>query len=59
MPSLGRTPSSGLKKMKRHSMLTSAPCLAYHRDEGVFILDTDASDHVIGAEQSQMQDGEA
>ena len=29
------------------SMLTSAPCLAYPRDEGVFILDTDASDHVL------------
>ena len=43
------------KKLKE--ALTSAPILSYPRDEGNFILDTDASDLAIGAELSQEQDG--
>ena len=38
-------------------ILTSAPCLAYPKAEGMFILDTNASDYAIGAELSQIQDG--
>ena len=38
--------------------LTEAPILALPRDEGTYILDTDASDHGIGAVLSQIQDGE-
>ena len=37
--------------------LTKAPILALPRDEGAYILDTDASDHGIGAVLSQIQDG--
>jgi transposase InsO family protein len=37
--------------------LTSAPCLAYPKDGGGFVLDTDASDLAVGAELSQIQDG--
>ena len=43
----------GLKKK-----LQEAPVLGYPRDEGQFILDTDASDSAIGAVLSQSQDGE-
>ena len=38
--------------------LVSAPCLSYPRPEGLFILDTDASDKTIGAVLSQVQDGQ-
>lgn len=38
--------------------IASAPILAYPLPEGQFILDTDASDHAIGAELSQNQGGE-
>ena len=38
--------------------LTNPPVLALARREGEFILDTDASDRAIGAELSQIQDGE-
>jgi len=41
----------------KHAM-ASAPVLAYPLTEGRFILDTDASDHAIGAELSQEQNGE-
>ena len=37
--------------------LTSAPILGMPRDEGTFLLDTDASDTGLGAVLSQMQDG--
>ena len=37
--------------------LTSARVLAYPTREGKFVLDTDASDHGIGAGLSQLQDG--
>ena len=38
--------------------LTAAPVLAFPRDEGEFILDTDASNHAVGAVLSQIQDDE-
>lgn len=38
--------------------LTSAPILAFPRDEGQYILDTDVSDVGIGAVLSQVQDAE-
>jgi len=38
--------------------LTQAPILTLPRDQGMFILDTDASNHGIGAVLSQIQDGE-
>ena len=38
-------------------LLTSARVLAYPTREGKFVLDTDASDHGIGAVLSQLQDG--
>ena len=37
--------------------LTTAPVLAYPNSDDMFILDTDASDHSIGAVLSQVQDG--
>ena len=37
--------------------LTSPPILAMPDDNGEFVLDTDASDHTIGAVLSQIQDG--
>ena len=36
-------------------LLTSPPCLAYHNADGIFILDTDASDIAIGAVLSHLQ----
>ena len=38
--------------------LASPPVLAYPKDEGEYILDTDASNYAIGAVLSQIQDGE-
>ena len=38
--------------------LTEAPILTLPCDQGMFILDTDASNHGIGAVLSQVQDGE-
>jgi len=38
-------------------LLTSAPVLAYPQRDALFILDTDASNHGIGAVLSQLQDG--
>ncbi|KAL9957276.1 hypothetical protein ACROYT_G038892 [Oculina patagonica] len=38
-------------------LLTSCRVLAYPTREGKFVLDTDASDHGIGAVLSQLQDG--
>jgi hypothetical protein len=35
--------------------LMESPVLAYPQDEGMFILDTDASDHAIGAVLTQLQ----
>lgn len=37
--------------------LVTAPCLSYPRPDGLFVLDTDASDHAVGAVLSQVQDG--
>lgn len=37
--------------------LTSPEIMAYSKDQGTFILDTDASDGAIGAVLSQEQDG--
>ena len=39
-------------------LLVSAPCLSYPQSGKMFILDTDASEVSIGAELSQLQDGE-
>jgi len=38
-------------------LLTSSPVLAYPQGDAPFILDTDASNHGIGAIHSQIQDG--
>ena len=38
--------------------LTNAPVMAHPSPDGMFILDTDASDYGIGAVLSQIQDGE-
>jgi hypothetical protein len=38
--------------------LVSAPCLSNPQSEGLFILDTDASDKTIGAVLSQVQGGQ-
>jgi len=38
--------------------LTEAPILASPRDEGTYVLDTDASDSALGASVQQWQDGE-
>jgi len=38
--------------------MVSAPVLAYPNAEGTFVLDVDASDTAIGAELSQIQDGQ-
>ena len=40
---------------KLKELLTSAPVLGYPEDDGIFILDTDASDVGIGAVLSQVQ----
>ena len=40
------------------TLLCSAPILSYPRRDGLFILDTDASNFGIGAVLSQVQDGE-
>ena len=42
---------------KLKELLTSSPVLAYPKQDGLFILDTDASNHGIGAVLSQVQDG--
>ncbi len=39
------------------SRLVSSPILAYPRDEGQYVLDTDASAYAMGAVLSQVQDG--
>ncbi len=43
---------------KLKTALISAPILAYPRDEGHYILDTDASNFAIGCVLSQVHDGE-
>ena len=42
--------------MLKHS-LTCAPVLAFPREQGIFILDTDASLWAVGGVLSQEQDG--
>ncbi|KMQ85704.1 krab-a domain-containing protein [Lasius niger] len=46
---------AAFKELKKR--LVSSPILSFPRDEGQFILDTDASNHGIGAVLSQVQDG--
>ena len=38
--------------------LVSSPVLSMPKDDGAYILDTDASDYAIGGVLSQVQDGE-
>ena len=52
------TPECQTAFEKLKSTLTSADVLALPRDEGMFVLDCDASDKAIGAVLSQIQDGE-
>jgi len=42
-------------KLKR--MLTAAPVLGYPNEDGQFIIDSDASNHGLGAVLSQVQGG--
>ena len=50
------TAKTAFQKLK--DALLSAPILVFHRDEGDFVLDTDASAIGIGAVLQQVQDGE-
>lgn len=43
---------------KLKSALCSAPILTHPQEEGMFLLDTDASNNGVGAVLSQLQDGE-
>lgn len=52
----GPAQKSAMSRMKE--LLTQAPILGYPREEGMFILDTDACNFGIGAVLSQVQDGE-
>ena len=45
------------KFQKLKEALVSPEIMAYPRDQGMFILDTDASDSAIGAVLSHIQDG--
>ena len=47
---------TAFKRLKES--LISAPILTYPSSEGIFVLDTDASAHMVGAVLSQKQDGE-
>ncbi|KAK3708498.1 hypothetical protein QZH41_003116 [Actinostola sp. cb2023] len=51
------TPQCQLAFDELKNLLTSAPVLAYPTRYDEFVLDTDASDHGIGAVLSQIQDG--
>ena len=56
-------PWNWTKKHQKHfealkEGLVSSPCLAYPKQNGKFILDVDASAHSLGAELSQVQEGE-
>ena len=53
--SWGTEQENSFKRMKER--LTSAPILGMPRDDGTLYLDTDASDHGLGAVLSQDQDG--
>ena len=52
----GEAQDKAFQEMK--TALVQAPILAHPRHEGLFVLDTDASDDGIGAVLSQEQDGE-
>ncbi|MDY6929837.1 MAG: RNase H-like domain-containing protein [Pseudomonadota bacterium] len=52
----GEAQQEAMDTMKR--LLTKAPILGYPNSEGMFILDTDASNVGIGAVLSQVQDGQ-
>lgn len=52
----GERQEESFKKLKE--LLTEAPVLAYPQNEGLFILDTDASNVGIGCVLSQLQNGE-
>ena len=43
--------------IRAKTALVSAHCLSYPRPEGLFMLDTDVSDHAKGAVISQVQGG--
>ena len=53
--SWGREQEKAFDALKQKPM--EAPVLSYPNSEDVFILDTDASDHAIGAELLQVQNG--
>jgi len=52
----GDAQDEAFKHLKQ--LLSEAPILVHPRKEGLFILDTDASDEGVGAVLSQVQDGE-
>ncbi len=52
------TPAAERAFVKLKEALTQAPILGYSQAEGEFILDTDASNHGVGAVLAQQQGGE-
>ena len=52
----GDAQQSAFEELK--ASLTAAPVLAYPTRDGLFLLDTDASNTCIGAVLSQIQEGE-
>lgn len=43
--------------LRAKTALVTAPCLSYPRPDDLFVLDTDDSDHAVGAVLSQVQGG--
>ena len=53
---MGKECQDSFQKLKE--ALVRPEIMAYPRDKGMFILDTDASDSAIGSVLSHIQDGE-